>query len=267
MKNAGTRRAIGLAVGLSVMMHLVLFMAIRPASGDGLEGTPVSPETHYLANPSGPLPAPGSDSRTIWSPVLFSLPSEMGFSRDLLQEKLRTRLTFKQPPETESFLEVDPALVLRSSGAPNGSRELSILRSEAGYALPALVPRELMLTGKGNTAPRLPFRALRPLENRPAPRRVYMVPELKERLVGGIVLPPELNKEGDAAWEIRADISISRQGAVRHVFLEQPLEAEGLNQAIIHLLHGLRFKPGDGPVEGRIEIYSPETAHGEEVSQ
>ncbi|MEN8254619.1 MAG: hypothetical protein ABFR33_04030 [Verrucomicrobiota bacterium] len=249
MKNAGKRRVVGLAVCLSVMMHLLLFMAIRPANGDGLVGTPVSPETHYLANPSGPLPVHGSDIRTVWSPVLFSLPSEMGFSRDLLQEKLHTRLTFKQPPETESFLEIDPALVLHSS-------------SKAGSALPSLVPRELMLTGMGKAAPRLPSRALRPLENRPAPRRVYMVPELKDRLVGGVVLPPELNKKGDAAWEVRADISISRQGAVRHVFLEQPLEAAGLNQAIIHLLHGLRFKPGDGPVEGRIEIYSPETAHG-----
>lgn len=254
MKDAGKRRAIGLAVCLAVMMHLLLFMAIRPANGDGLAGTPVTPETRYLANPSGPLPAPGSDIRTIWSPVLFSLPSEMGFSRDLLQEELRTRLTFKQPPETESFLEIDPALVLRSSGG-------------AGSARPVLVPRELMLTGMGKAAPRLPSRAIRPLEHRLAPRRVYMVPELKERLVGGIILPPELNKKGDAAWEIRADISISRQGAVRHVFLEQPLEAAGLNQAIIHLLHGLRFKAGDGPVEGRIEIYSPETAHGEGVSQ
>ena len=267
MKNAGKRRAIGLAVCLAVMMHLLLFMGIRPASGDGLAGTPVSPRTHYLANPSGPLPAHGSDIRTVWSPVLFSLPSEMGFSRDLLREKLHTRLTFKQPPETESFLEIDPALVLHGSSAPNGSRALSILRSEAGSTRPSLIPQELMFTGMGKAAPRLPSRVLHPPENRPAPRRVYMVPELKDRLVGGVVLPPELNKKGDAAWEIHADISISRQGAVRHVFLEQPLEAAGLNEAIIHLLYGLRFKPGDGPVEGRIEIYSPETAHGEGVSQ
>ncbi|MCK5676799.1 MAG: hypothetical protein KAH99_07275 [Verrucomicrobia bacterium] len=254
MKNEGKRRAIGLAVCLAVMMHLLLFMAIRPANGNGLEGMPVSPETHYLANPSDSLPVHGCDIRTIWSPVLFSLPSEIGFSRDLLQEKLHIRLTFKQPPEMENFLEIDPALVLRSS-------------SEAGSTRPALVPQELMLTGKGKASPRLPSHALRPLEHRPAPRRLYMVPELKERLVGGIVLPPELNKKGDAAWEIRADISISRQGAVRHVFLEQPLKAAGLNQAIIHLLHGLRFKPGDDPVEGCIEIYSPEAAHGEGVSQ
>jgi len=246
LKNTGKRRTIALAVCLAVMMHLLLFMVVRPANGDGLAGAPIPPETHYLANSSGPVPAHGSDVRTIWSPVLFSLPSDMGFSRDLLQEKLRTRLTFKQPDETESFLGVVP--VSRSAGAE-------------------VVPRELMLTVGERAAPWPPFGAFEPVENRPAPRRVYVEPELKKRLVGGIVLPPELNQKGDTAWEVHADISISKQGAVRHVFLEQPLEAPPLNQAIIQLLHGLRFKSGDGPVEGRIEIYSSEAVPGEGASQ
>ncbi len=246
MKNAGKRRSIALAVCLAVMMHLLLFLAIRPANGDGLAGAPIPPETHYLDNSSGPVPAHGSDVRTIWSPVLFSLPSEMGFSRDLLQEKLRTRLTFKQPDETESFLGVVP--VSRDAGAE-------------------VVPRELMLTAGRRVAPRPPAGVIQPVENRPAPRRVYVAPELKERLVGGIVLPPELNKKEDAAWEVRADISISKQGAIQHVFLEQPLDAAPLNQAIIQLLYGLRFKSGDGPVEGRIEIYSSEAASVEGASQ
>ncbi len=246
MKNAGKRHVIELAVSLAVMMHLLLFMAIRPANGDGLAGAPVPPETHYNAHSSGSDPAHGIDIRMIWSPVLFSLPSEMGFSRDLLQEKLRTRLTFRQPDETESFLGVDPAS--RDTGAE-------------------VVPLELMLTAGGRAAPRPPSVAFRPMENRPAPRRVYVAPELKERLVGGIVLPPELNRKGDTAWEVHADMSISKQGAVRHVFLEQPLKEAPLNQAIIQLLHGLRFKSGDGPVDGSIEIYSSEAAPAEGVSQ
>ena len=49
--------------------------------------------------------------------------------------------------------------------------------------------------------------------------------------------------------------------------LEQPLEEAPLNQAIIQLLHGLHFKSGDGPVDGRIEIYSSETAPGEGAMQ
>lgn len=245
MKNKANLRIFELAVCLAVMMHLWLFMGIRPANGNGLAGAPVPPETHYLANASNPAPADGSAVRTVWSPVLFSLPSDMGFSRDLLQEKLRTRLTFKQPDETESFLVVDPAP--RDVGAE-------------------VIPQELMLTAGARAAPRPPSGIFQPVENRPAPRRVYVAPALKERLVGGIVLPPELNRKEDAAWEVRADISISKRGVIRHVFLQQPLEAAPLNQSIIQLLYRLRFKPGDGPVDGRIEIYSPEAALGEGAS-
>lgn len=245
MKNAGKRHAIELAVSLAVMMHLLLFMAIRPASGDGLAGAPVPPETHYLAHQSGSVPAQGSDIRTVWSPVLFSLPSKMGFSRDLLQEKLHTRLTFRQPDETESFLDVN--LASRDAGAE-------------------VIPQELMLTAGRRAAPRPPSSVYH-VGTRPAPHRVYIAPELKERLVGGVVLPPELNQRGDAAWEVRADMSISKYGAIRHVFLEQPLEAAPLNQALIQLLHGLHFKSGEGPVDGRIEIYSSEAVRDEGASQ
>jgi len=243
LTKAGKRIAIELAICLAVMMHLLLFMVVRPADGNGLSGAPVPPETYYLARPSGPLPASGSGVRAVWSPLLFSLPSEMGFSRILLLEKLRTRLTFRQPDEPESFLEVEPA---------------------SRYAGAEAVPQELMLTTGEHAAPRPPSGTFPPRGNPPAPRhRVYVAPELKERLVGGIVLPSELNKEVETAWEARADISISKQGVVQHVFLEQPLEAAPLNQAIIQLLHGLRFKPGGGSVEGRIEIYSPEAVPGE----
>lgn len=237
MKNKENLRILELAVCLAAMMHLWLFMAIRPANGDSLAGAPVPPETHYLAHASGPAPTHAGDVRTVWSPVLFSLPSEMGFSRDLLQEKLRTRLTFKQPDETESFLVVDSTP--RDFGAE-------------------VIPRELMLAAGRRAAPRPPYGIFQPVENRPAPRRVYVAPALKERLEGGIVLPPELNRKGDTAWEVHADITISKLGTIRHVFLEKPLEPASLNRRIIQLLYRLRFKPGDGPVEGRIEIYSPE---------
>lgn len=240
------RRSIELAACLTAMMHLLLFMAVRPLNGNGPPDTLVPPATRYLANPSIRASAAGGGVRTIWSPVLFSLPSKLGFSRDLIQDNLRTRLTFTQPAETESFLEVEPAS-----------------RSDGGQ----IVLRELMLTAGRNAAPQLPVGTSQPMGNRPLARRVYVAPELKERLVGGVVLPPELNKEGTAPWEIRADMSISKQGIVQHVFLEHPLEAAALNQAVIHLLYGLRFASGDGPVEGSIEIYSPETVPGAGADQ
>ena len=224
-----------LAIGLSVTLHLLLFMAVRPASGSGLSGRPVPPKTHYLTAARPDERGGTEDIRTLWSPVLFSLPSEMGFSRDLLQEKLSTRLTFRQPDDTERFLEVDTAPY---------------------YGSVLLYPEELLMTAGGQSFPEPPARKLPAGAELSAPRRIYIAPVLKERLVGGIVLPPELNRPAETAWEIRADISISGEGDVRHVFLEQPHESPDLNGSVIRMLHGLRFKSGRGPAEGSIEIYS-----------
>lgn len=243
MKAEVERQTFTLAICLAAMMHLWLFTAFRPASGSGLAGSLVPPATHYLAPSSDSASAAGIDVRTVWSPVFFSLPSEMGFSRDMLQEKLHTRLTFKQPAETQSFLEIDPV-------SPSAAMQTA--------------PQKLMLTAGRTMAPRPPALDFSFSEDFPAPRRVYMDPGLKARLLGGIVLPPELNKAGESAWEIRADITVSEEGAVRHVFLEQPLEMAALNQSIVRMLHGLRFKPGDRPMEGRVEVYSPESDPGED---
>lgn len=233
------RRAIELAVCLAVMMHLLLFLAVRPTAGANLSNIARPPATCYLAKPSGKLPETGSDVRTLWSPVLFALPSGMGFSRDLLGENLRTRLTFSRPVEPERFLGIDPA---------------------SGGTDPQVVLRDLMVTEGPAVAPGLPRDTFQPLEKRPAARRVHVSPELKERMVGGVVLPPELNQDTAGSWEVRADVGISKQGVVQHVFLDHPLESAPLNRQVLQLLYGLRFSSGAGPVDGSIEIYSPETS-------
>jgi len=199
------RHAIELAVSLAIMMHLLLFMAVRPSDRNGLAGVLVAPETHYLAKTPDKFPMTGGGARTVWSPVLFSLPSEMGFSRDLLEEQLQTPTTRSPKVELESFLEVNP--VSRDTGAQ-------------------VIPRELMLTAGAGTAPPLPAAAFPPVEKGPSARRVSMAPELQERLLGGVVLPPELNKATATPWEVRADVSITKQGSVGHVFTARVVQAQ-----------------------------------------
>ena len=235
MTKAWKRRAFGLAAVLGVTMHLLLFAAVRPADGTSSADLRVPPKTYYRAAPSDALTDSEVDVRVVSSPVLFSLPSSLGFSRDLIANKSNARLTFSQPEESESFLEITPA-------ARTGGTQLS--------------PETLMLSAGEPVAPPPPDQELQLEKKRAAARRIYVAPGLKERLEGGIVLPPELNRQESTAWEVRADISISRQGVVQHVFLEQPLESAELNQSVLQLLHGLRFRSGSSPVEGRIEIYS-----------
>jgi len=237
MTSNPSRRSIELAVCLAVMMHLLLFMLMRPASSP-VVGVRVPPATSYLPQSAEQLPMSGNAVRTIKSPVVFSLPSSMGFSRELLQQDVSTRLTISQQVQPERFLEIE-------SAGPGGDA--------------LVVPQELMLTAGGAAAPRLPVGNVEALEKRPSARRVHLAAELKERLVGGVVLPPELNQEVEAPWEVRASVSVSTQGSVKHVFLDQPLASAPLNQKVLQLLYGLRFKSG-GPVEGSIEIYSPESS-------
>jgi len=233
MKNGGKQRSLGMAASLAILLHLLLFLAVRPSTGHG-HPPPKAPLTRYLA---AARPPAGTDIRVAGSPVLFSLPSRMGFSSALLHARLRTKLDLKQRKEPETFLEV------------------STLPPEAS-------PGKLMLTAGGSHAPGLPALPVQPPEKRTSAQRIQISPRLRERLEGGIVLPPELNQETPAAWQVQAEVGISAQGEVLHVFLDHPLESKALNQQVLQLLHGLRFKPGDSPAEGRIELYSPKPTEG-----
>lgn len=235
-------RGIFAAAFFAVLLHVALFVLIRPATSNGLSGTPVAPNTSYLARGDGrSVPMGGVDVRVMASPVLFSLPSSMGFSRELLTQDVRTPLIFSQPVESEQFLEV------------------GLVRKNA-----ELDARQLMLTTQVPRSPELPEDVFQTSEKRLAARRVTLAPELKERMVGGVVLPPELNQEVSKAWGVRAQISVSEQGKVRHVFLDEPLESAPMNMRILQLLHSLKFNAGE-PVDGMVEIYSPESTPAVEV--
>ncbi len=222
-------RPIAVAAGIACALHLLLFVALRPSNGREAPAVAAAPATRYLARTS-------DEVRTVWSPAVFSLPSRMSFSRQYLSQEIESP-RFRLPlPAFDSFVEVDPA-------APSGGD--------------ALLSGELMLSAKDSRLG-LPPDASGPAGKRSAARRVYLVPKLKARLTGGIVLPPELNHEVAAPWSVRASLGISEQGGVSHVFLDQPLESAALNQQVLKLLYGLRFKAGDA-VEGSVEIYSPES--------
>lgn len=229
------------ASACAVAAHLVLFVGVRPSNNGAGMGRAVVPKTLYLSQASEGSSMAGGDVRTVQSPVIFSLPSDMGFSRAHLQQPVQTPRFLLQPPRPDSFLEVDLA-------AQDGRESLSL--------------NELMLTAGEGAAPGLPADVFPLVEKRPAARRVHLAPELRERLVGGIVLPTELNRAVAAPWEVHATISVSGQGNVEHVFLDQPLDAPTLNRQVLRLLYGLQFQAG-GRVEGGIEIYSPDAGAAE----
>jgi hypothetical protein len=228
-----------MAATAALSFHLLLFLTAAPTRGSLSSRPPAPPRTWYLHASSG---AAAGDERAIHavrSPVLFSLPSAMGFSKELLNHDVLTRLSFLQSVKTEQFLKEE-------SISPHSATQL--------------VPVELMISGREKT-PALPVAVVDIEPPRMVATRVVLAPELKSRLIGGVVLPPELNRAVETPWEVHASISVSAQGAVSHVLLEQPLESPERNQQVLRLLYGLRFKAGE-PVESSIDIYSPEAEGG-----
>ncbi len=228
-------RGIYWAVGIAVLMHILLFIAMRPKPAAAtVRSIFEPPNTGYLAQKSGGK-MNGDAVRTMWSPVLFSLPSdEMGFSRELAFQDVKTPLHLDNPTEYEHFLNVNPA-------DKNAARKLA--------------SQELMLTAGIPDSPRLPFRNSEPSVPVPAEKRVHLSSNLKQRLPETIVLPEELNRPTEKPWEVSASITVTDLGRVEHVLLKQPLESVPLNRAVLKLLYGLQFKSGE-PVEGHIDIFS-----------
>jgi hypothetical protein len=221
------------AIGLAVLMHVFLFAATKPSNGDGGIVQQQPPGTVY----GMPSEGDGVDMaavRTVRSPTVFSLPSAMGFSRELQQHDVQNRKTITPvPARSEHFHEV-------AYGAP-----------ERGGLLD---PKPLMINPSTRSPGLPPPRHIAEPVMR-ASKRVQFSPGLEGRLMGGMVLPSALNQPAEKPWVINASVSISAQGAVEHVFLDQPIEPLTLNQQVLQVLYSLRFKPG-APLEGRIRIYS-----------
>lgn len=224
------------AIGMAVLMHVLLFTAAKPSNGISRVAEPAPPRTIYAA-PSSEGDADMITVRMVKSPAVFAMPSGLGFSRELQQHDVQNRKTITPlPVRSEQFHDIAYSMFENDEYLNPGQLMVSSTVREPG------LPNDNPIHAAPQTAA----------------KRVQMAPELVRRLMGGVVLPPDLNKPTDKPWSVLASVSISEQGAVEHVFLDKPLESASLNQQLLHVLYSLRFKPGKS-LESRIEIYSPDT--------
>lgn len=228
--------AVPAAVAAAAVFHAVFFLLLEPLPGAvSAGGAPAVPKTYYMTSGGADSSMSARQVRTIASPVLFALPSDVGFSRELNKQRIETLRFIPKPAEPERYLAVD--------AVPNKT---------------ALDPQALMLTALlAAQGPAVPQDVYGAEHDRPSARRVLLAPELRERIVGGVILPPELNQETEKAWEVSAQLHVAADGFVEHVFIDRPLESQPLNMEILKLLYGLQFNPGS-PLDGMVEIYSPE---------
>lgn len=225
---------------LAALWHIPLWFLYNPQLYDvqavepAMRGITLS----FLALP----PEPGSaitesDARLLWSPVLFSLPSPVGFSKPL---------------------------------TPQGS--LMIVTEEM-YSEPGIMLQESLLSGRGLrvAAPdSLDLEVQQLLGRRESPRStqlfrqpeleaargisINMSAELEGRSIANTKLDPDMLPRFEQPWQVVAHISFAAEGWPQFVILESTTQNQELDRALIRWLHGWRFDELSEPPEGRVEI-------------
>lgn len=237
LRGSGALIASGIAVGL----HVLLFFGVPTTETSDSMLRRKAPFTGYNV-----FPATADDVlvgvnavRVFNSPVHFSLPTSMGFSRFLEVERVEARTFFVPQVEEETFLDMElPVQRIRSA---EDFHKLQVLRADRSLAVP---PINTVSTG-------VVF-----------PKRFLMDDVLLDRLAADPVFPEEFDQPVEKAWEISATVQVAESGRVEHVFLEHPVENAVLNQKILQFLYGLRFTAGTA-IEAKVRIYSPEATPAE----
>ena len=229
-------RAALFALVFTAGLHLLLFV-VAPDSG-GASSLPrrKAPMTGYNTfSSNGEDSARADRVRVMNSPVVFSLPSSMGFSRFLGSHDVETRKSFAQPAQTEVFLDLVPAFRPEMKADGLGALRSQQVRSELNF--PAIYVEQ----SRGAASV----------------QHVVMDAPLQKRFVGELALSGALLLPMAKAWEVHAMLHISAEGMVDHVFLDQPVEPAALNAAVLTYFYGLRFQPGES-MNGSVALYSPE---------
>lgn len=238
LRGRGALVATGIAVGL----HVLLFLGAATTEERSTMPRRKAPFTGYNIYPTTgeDVLADATDVRILNSPVHFSLPSSMGFSRFLKMKKVKTRTSFVQQAEAETFLDMAPS-VQRIRSAED-FQKLQVLKTARSLDVPPI-----------SMGPTVEVSVL---------KRFLIDDMLKDRLVAAPVLPKEFDEPVEKAWEVKATIQVSESGRVEHVFLEKPVESAVLNRKILQFIYDLRFTPGP-VIEALIEIYSLEATVAE----
>jgi hypothetical protein len=212
------------AFAIAFGAHLLLALFVQP-------DLQLVPRMHPNPVRISHIPAPEKldQMRAVWSPMLFSLPNENGFSRAFL--------------ESRNFS--------TESTQSNGAKVAPYL--ESPFALP---PSRAVAIHSTPTAA-LQIRPVKPASVfRPAPPKggVHLRAEngLAERLLDPPDLTPFANQSG---WQYAAMLTVSSDGYVRHVFIE-PQKGDPAPAKLISQLYQLRFRAAAEETQGRISVYS-----------
>ena len=228
---------------LAAMMALVWYAfwgfwlsPIEPLSRAGISG---APSVSFLPGP-GNSSAAAADVRAMWSPGLFSLPSEVGFSRGALTNMIGGRPPLEVPGGDALYL-APPSTVASESGfrfAP----DLEDSVREALMNLPDRFSEPYVFGATASTGTGV---------------QVTLSSGLERRRIRTMDVPQDDVLLKDKPWEVTAFVEFNEEGKVSGVFVEAKSSFEDVDALLIHALWRWQVENAKEPLSGRVTFRSP----------
>jgi len=177
--------ALGTGIVAGVAWWAAVLLGLRPVAPPGPAPSGLRAAVSYMPLQSF-APPERPDARAIWSPVLFSLPTPAGFSREVEAGPVAR-------PPLEPAPEPPPLLARRAAAV-----------DEAGVSVPA-VPLPSVPAGPRPAPPPPPVAAIVPVEGRLPP---------------GVVFPVPAALAGPSAWEAEVRVAFDDSGMPARAFIE-----------------------------------------------
>lgn len=226
------------AVMLALLWHGFWCWALAPGPAPHPKALPWSPRVAYMpVRIDGRAPDTlASDVRALWSPILFSLATPMGFSRPLLTNEVRAHPPMGLPMEPPRFL----------------ARPMPA-------AAPLLQPLRELNTETAAQVNRLPATEPPPAS---APAARAAVAPLALEWIGqptgatpsGLSFPrPDWMGKLDS-WSARLYVEFNTRGEPAQVFLEEPSSYERVNRLLVTAAQAWRAERAAGAWRGRVTV-------------
>lgn len=199
-----------------------------------------APSVRFLAEPKSSSGAPGMDIRTVRSPAVFSLPSDVGFSAGALTNRIGGRPPLQVPGGEALFLAPS-----RSAAPEAGFRFAPELDQSVRQVLTNLTDRlsdTRVFPGPAVLRTDVQVELSAGLERRRL--RVMDVPQ------GEALLK-------ESPWEATAFVDFNEEGKVTAVFMEERTSFDDVNAALIRALWRWQVENAKDPFGGRVTFRSP----------
>ena len=233
------------ATGLAFALHGIWWYLAASPDGPAHAPVPVLPVASLVYVPD---PASMEDARALGSPVLFALPTGLGFSGEARAES-RAAPSGLRGAESWPVL-MDPASVPQGTDDFLPPLDQVVVRTPSSFSALPEVSRTFNLP-TGSTGFVL---------------RIYWpdgTPSLRGGLPGAGVLAPVLK---DRPWELGALLEFDDQGTVRHVFLEKPTPDRDRNEVVARALRALRVDSGGQESRVRVVVQYEQDVAGRTLS-